>query len=206
MTTLTEPSTPAAHRSSRRMWAILGLVLLADALDVIDATVTNIAAPTIASELDGGESLIKWLGPAYMLAMGVLLVVGGRLGDKFGQRRLFRERRGEGWCPRRSRSPLTSSAMRVILLAQHIERCFGLPADRTGVPAPVCRRSMPHAKIPDPRTPTTKPVSAHQPQARRRRSATPRPNTAPATPPVAGEPRASPAVSRRLATAAHSAT
>jgi EmrB/QacA subfamily drug resistance transporter len=71
------------------MWAILGLVLLADALDVIDATITNIAAPTIASELNGGESLIKWLGPAYMLAMGVLLVVGGRLGDKFGQRRLF---------------------------------------------------------------------------------------------------------------------
>jgi MFS family permease len=71
------------------MWAILGLVLLADTLDVIDATIMNIAAPTIAAELNGGESLIKWLGPAYMLAMGVLLVVGGRLGDKFGQRRLF---------------------------------------------------------------------------------------------------------------------
>jgi MFS family permease len=82
MATLTEPSTVVTHRSSRRMWAVLGLVLLADALDVIDATVTNIAAPTIAGELKGGESLIKWLGPAYMLAMGVLLVVGGRLGDK----------------------------------------------------------------------------------------------------------------------------
>ena len=89
MTTLTEPSTVTALRSGRQMWAILGLVLLADALDVIDATVTNIAAPTIASELHGGESLVKWLGPAYMLAMGVLLVIGGRLGDKFGQRRLF---------------------------------------------------------------------------------------------------------------------
>src|SRR6185369_12547389 len=87
--TLTEPVTATTRRSSRVLWAILGLVLLADALDVIDATVTNIAAPTIARELNGGESLIKWLGPAYMLAMGVLLVVGGRLGDKFGQRRLF---------------------------------------------------------------------------------------------------------------------
>jgi EmrB/QacA subfamily drug resistance transporter len=84
-----EPGAVTTSRSSRLMWAILGLVLLADALDVIDATVTNIAAPTIARELNGGESLIKWLGPAYMLAMGVLLVVGGRLGDKFGQRRLF---------------------------------------------------------------------------------------------------------------------
>jgi EmrB/QacA subfamily drug resistance transporter len=89
MTTVTEPGTVTTRSSSRLMWAILGLVLLADALDVIDATVTNIAAPTIAGELNGGESLIKWLGPAYMLAMGVLLVVGGRLGDKFGQRRLF---------------------------------------------------------------------------------------------------------------------
>jgi EmrB/QacA subfamily drug resistance transporter len=94
MTTLTEPGTVTTRtvttrRSSRLVWAILALVLLADALDVIDATVTNIAAPTIARDLDGGESLIKWLGPAYMLAMGVLLVAGGRLGDKFGQRRLF---------------------------------------------------------------------------------------------------------------------
>ncbi|MEV4619625.1 MFS transporter [Asanoa sp. NPDC049573] len=89
MTTLTDPGTVGTHRSSRRMWAILGLVLLADALDVIDATVTNIAAPTIARDLHGGEGLIKWLGTAYLLAMGVLLVVGGRLGDKFGQRRLF---------------------------------------------------------------------------------------------------------------------
>src|SRR3954470_2391608 len=89
MTILTEPGTVTTRRSSRRMWAILGLVLLADALDVIDATITNIAAPTIAGELNGGESLVKWLGPAYMLAMGVLLLVGGRLGDKFGQRRLF---------------------------------------------------------------------------------------------------------------------
>jgi EmrB/QacA subfamily drug resistance transporter len=89
MTTLTAPGTVTTRRSSRLMWAILGLVLLADALDVIDATVTNIAAPTIARDLNGGESLVKWLGPAYMLAMGVLLVVGGRLGDKFGPRRLF---------------------------------------------------------------------------------------------------------------------
>lgn len=89
MTTSTESTAFAADSSRRRAWAILALVLLADAVDVIDATVTNIAAPTIAGELGGGETLIKWLGPAYMLAMGVLLLVGGRLGDKYGQRRLF---------------------------------------------------------------------------------------------------------------------
>lgn len=93
MTTATTTSTtagPAAtNTSARMMWAILGLVLLADALDMIDSTVTNIAAPTISAELHGGQGLIKWLGSSYMLAMGVLLVIGGRLGDKFGQRRMF---------------------------------------------------------------------------------------------------------------------
>jgi len=91
MTTTAPPPTHTASTSpsARLMWAILGLVLLADALDMIDSTVTNIAAPTIARELHGGASLIKWLGAAYLLAMGVLLVVGGRLGDKYGQRRLF---------------------------------------------------------------------------------------------------------------------
>jgi EmrB/QacA subfamily drug resistance transporter len=89
MTTMTTPATTTRPASSRLMWAVLALVLLADALDVIDSTVTNIAAPTIARELHGGQGLIKWLGTAYMLAMGVLLVVGGRLGDKYGQRRLF---------------------------------------------------------------------------------------------------------------------
>ena len=69
------------------MWAILALVLLADALDMIDSTVTNIAAPTIAAHLGGGGALIKWLGTSYMLALGVLL--GRGLGDKYGQRRLF---------------------------------------------------------------------------------------------------------------------
>jgi len=89
MTATTTPGSASVSTSARLMWAILGLVLLADALDMIDSTVTNIAAPTIAHELHGGPGLIKWLGTAYMLAMGVLLVVGGRLGDKFGQRRLF---------------------------------------------------------------------------------------------------------------------
>ncbi|MYW68076.1 MFS transporter [Streptomyces sp. SID8379] len=92
-TTATEtgpsPAGPVATLSKAAFWTVLALVLLADALDMIDSTVTNIAAPTIVADIGGGESLIKWLGSAYALAMGVLLVIGGRLGDKFGQRRLF---------------------------------------------------------------------------------------------------------------------
>jgi EmrB/QacA subfamily drug resistance transporter len=71
------------------MWALLGVVLVADAMDLLDATITTIAAPTIAADLGGGPALIKWLSAAYALALGTLLVVGGRLGDRYGQRRLF---------------------------------------------------------------------------------------------------------------------
>jgi EmrB/QacA subfamily drug resistance transporter len=54
-----------------------------------DSSITNIAAPTIVRDIGGGESLIKWLGASYALALGVLLVVGGRLGDRYGPRRIF---------------------------------------------------------------------------------------------------------------------
>ncbi len=81
--------TPSPAGSAKLMWAILGVVLVADLLDLLDATITNIAAPTIVAHLGGGPALVKWLGAGYALAMGTLLVVGGRLGDKDGQRTLF---------------------------------------------------------------------------------------------------------------------
>jgi len=84
----TEPISSAAP-SAKLMWAILGIVLVADLLDLLDSTITTIAAPSIVADLGGGPSLVKWLGAAYALAMGTLLVVGGRLGDKYGQRRVF---------------------------------------------------------------------------------------------------------------------
>lgn len=71
------------------MWIMLAAIVIADALDMVDSTLTNIAAPTIATDLGGGGGLITWLGSAYALAMGALLVVGGRLGDRYGQRRTF---------------------------------------------------------------------------------------------------------------------
>ena len=84
------PSTPGnPARLGRRLQAVLAVVVIADVLDLMDSTITNIAAPTIVREIGGGESLIKWLGASYALALGVLLVVGGRLGDRYGQRRVF---------------------------------------------------------------------------------------------------------------------
>lgn len=88
MATQTLPVSNSA-RLTPRLRALLAVVLIADILDLMDSTITTIAAPTIVRELGGGEALIKWLGASYALALGVLLVVGGRLGDRFGKRRIF---------------------------------------------------------------------------------------------------------------------
>ncbi|HEY5352003.1 MAG TPA: MFS transporter [Streptosporangiaceae bacterium] len=93
MTTTNEstqsPPLAGSGRLTTTQRTILAIVLIADVLDLMDSTITNIAAPTIARDIGGGESLIKWLGASYALAMGVLLVVGGRLGDRYGKRRMF---------------------------------------------------------------------------------------------------------------------
>jgi EmrB/QacA subfamily drug resistance transporter len=79
---------PVPHRHSRRWW-LLGLVIAADVMDLVDSTVMTIAAPSAQRALGGGPALLQWLSAGYTLAFGVLLVVGGRLGDRFGRRRLF---------------------------------------------------------------------------------------------------------------------
>lgn len=77
------------NTKNTRLWLILIIVLVADIMDMLDSTITNIAAPIISDTLNGGQSLIQWLGTSYTLSMGVLLVIGGRMGDKYGQRKLF---------------------------------------------------------------------------------------------------------------------
>src|SRR5271165_4098118 len=88
-TVLTPAADTRTYPPTLVLWAILGVVLIADVMDLLDSTLTNIAAPSVVRDLGGGVLLIKWLGSSYTLAMGVLLIVGGRLGDKYGQRRLF---------------------------------------------------------------------------------------------------------------------
>jgi MFS family permease len=67
-------------RLTTRLRIILAIILIADVLDLMDSTITNIAAPTIVREIGGGESLIKWLGASYALALGVLIGIVGFVG------------------------------------------------------------------------------------------------------------------------------
>ncbi|SNT62709.1 drug resistance transporter, EmrB/QacA subfamily [Streptosporangium subroseum] len=73
----------------RWRWAALFVILAAEVMDLLDAMVTNIAAPTIRAELGGTAAVIQWLGAAYTLSMAVGLITGGRLGDIYGRKRMF---------------------------------------------------------------------------------------------------------------------
>ncbi|MFE5296933.1 MFS transporter [Streptomyces sp. NPDC056632] len=94
MTTTTSPSTRAAVPvvdHSRPALGSLGLftVLLGAALPLIDFFIVNVALPTIDHDLAAGPALLELVVAGYGLAYAVLLVLGGRLGDLFGRRRLF---------------------------------------------------------------------------------------------------------------------
>ncbi|MYW18519.1 MFS transporter [Streptomyces sp. SID2955] len=64
-------------------------VLLAAALPLVDFFIVNVALPTIGADLAAGEAVLELVVAGYGLAYAVLLVLGGRLGDLFGRRRLF---------------------------------------------------------------------------------------------------------------------
>src|SRR3954453_21840804 len=92
--TLMEPPSAAALADDeppayRFRWIVLAVVLVAEIMDLLDSTVITIAAPTVRADLGGGTATMQWWAAGYTLAFGVFLIVGGRLGDMFGRRRLF---------------------------------------------------------------------------------------------------------------------
>ncbi|NOL45422.1 MFS transporter [Kribbella sandramycini] len=73
-----------------RKWVGLVALLVAEAMNLLDATIVQVAAPVIHGELGGATSDIQWFGAAYTLPFAALLITGGRLGDLAGRRRVFR--------------------------------------------------------------------------------------------------------------------
>jgi EmrB/QacA subfamily drug resistance transporter len=72
-----------------RRWQALALLAVADFVVVLDATIVNVALPSIGRSLHASTSELSWVVSAYILAFGGLLMLGGRLADLFGRRRLF---------------------------------------------------------------------------------------------------------------------
>lgn len=85
---LPSPAAAPAH-PYRLRWVVAGVVMAANMMDLLDATIVNVAAPSIHADLGGGATTIQWLSAGYTLAFAVLLIAGARLGDIFGRRRLF---------------------------------------------------------------------------------------------------------------------
>jgi MFS family permease len=73
----------------RWRWVVLAIVLIAEIMDLLDSTVITISAPTVLADLGGTSTTMQWWAAGYTLASGVFMIVGGRLGDVFGSRRVF---------------------------------------------------------------------------------------------------------------------
>src|ERR671924_440816 len=73
----------------RTRWIALYVLCLASLMIVLDMTIVNVALPSIKSDLGFTETSLAWVVNAYLLTYGGCLLLGGRLGDLFGHRRLF---------------------------------------------------------------------------------------------------------------------
>jgi EmrB/QacA subfamily drug resistance transporter len=74
---------------SRTRWYALIVLCLGSLMIVLDTTIVNVALPSIRSDLGFSETSLAWVVNAYLLTFGGFLLLGGRLGDLFGHRRLF---------------------------------------------------------------------------------------------------------------------
>jgi EmrB/QacA subfamily drug resistance transporter len=74
---------------SRTRWLALLVLCLGDLMIVLDVTIVGVALPSIRTDLGFTESSLAWVVNAYLIVFGGFLLLGGRLGDLFGHRRLF---------------------------------------------------------------------------------------------------------------------
>src|SRR6201997_2521845 len=81
--------TRSPRRTSSNPWLILVIVSTAQLMVILDATIVNVALPSIQRGLHFSLQNLVWVTSAYSLAFGGLLLFGGRTGDLFGRRRMF---------------------------------------------------------------------------------------------------------------------
>ena len=74
---------------NRTRWLALIVLCLGDLMIVLDVTIVGVALPSIRTDLGFSESSLAWVVNAYLITFGGFLLLGGRLGDLFGHRRLF---------------------------------------------------------------------------------------------------------------------
>jgi MFS family permease len=74
---------------NRRRWGALALIITAQFMVVLDVAIVNVALPSIQADLDFSQAGLQWVISAYAILFGGTLLLGGRLADLLGRRRLF---------------------------------------------------------------------------------------------------------------------
>src|SRR4051795_6869677 len=85
----TNPLAPMAATADRRRWMALYVLCVGMLMIVLDATVVNVALPTIQDDLGFSQSGLAWVVNAYLIAFGGLLLLAGRFGDILGRKSVF---------------------------------------------------------------------------------------------------------------------
>ena len=75
--------------TDRNRWYALIVLCMASLMIVLDTTIVNVALPSIRTDLGFSQTSLAWVVNAYLLTFGGFLLLGGRLGDLYGHRRLF---------------------------------------------------------------------------------------------------------------------
>ena len=75
--------------SQRQAWRALGVLLIGMFMSLLDATIVNVALPTIRTSLSASEATLSWIISGYALAFGLALIPAGRLGDRYGHKWVF---------------------------------------------------------------------------------------------------------------------
>ncbi len=76
-------------RATTNPWIVLVLICFAQFMVILDATIVNVALPSIQTDLDLSEANLQWIVNAYALVFGGFLLLGGRAGDLIGRKRVF---------------------------------------------------------------------------------------------------------------------
>jgi MFS family permease len=77
-------SSPHPHR-----WEALGILSLAQFLIILDTSIIGVALPTIQQHFSFSQADLQWIFNAYVIVFGALLLLGGRLSDIIGQKKIF---------------------------------------------------------------------------------------------------------------------
>jgi MFS family permease len=80
---------PAHHEPNRGRWIALFVLCGGTLMIVLDSTIVNVALPSIRTDLGFSQTSLAWVVNGYLLTFGGFLLLGGRLGDLWGHRRLF---------------------------------------------------------------------------------------------------------------------